>query len=128
MLIIILPLPVMAQSTFLNQGAKEYHFIDRLEIKQQTNTHLNFSTLKPYSRKAIVREAEFLDSARMGYTDSTGLDKYSAWTDLNLTAVDEYNLRSLLMNNSEWVEGNKADFISKQPILKSFYKTKASFT
>ena len=126
MLIIILPLPVMAQSTFLNQGAKEYHFIDRLEIKQQTNTHLNFSTLKPYSRKAIVREAEFLDSARMGYTDSTGLDKYSAWTDLNLTAVDEYNLRSLLMNNSEWVEGNKADFISKQPILKSFYKTKAN--
>ncbi len=126
LLIIILPLPVMAQSTFLNQGAKEYHFIDRLEIKQQTNTHLNFSTLKPYSRKAIVREAEFLDSARMGYTDSTGLDKYSAWTDLNLTAVDEYNLRSLLMNNSEWVEGNKADFISKQPILKSFYKTKAN--
>ncbi len=126
MLIIILPLPVMAQSTFLNQGAKEYHFIDRLEIKQQTNTHLNFSTLKPYSRKAIVREAEFLDSARMGYTDSMGLDKYSAWTDLNLTAVDEYNLHSLLMNNSEWVEGSKEDFISKQPILKSFYKTKAN--
>ena len=126
MLIIILPLPVMAQSTFLNQGAKEYHFIDRLEIKQQTNTHLNFSTLKPYSRKAIVREAEFLDSARMGYTDSSGLDKYSAWTDLNLTAVDEYNLHSLLMNNSEWVQGNKEDFISKQPILKSFYKTKAN--
>lgn len=125
-LIIILPLPVIAQSTFLNQGAKEYHFIDRLEIKQQTNTHLNFSTLKPYSRKAIVREAEFLDSARMGYTDSSGLDKYSAWTDLNLTAVDEYNLRSLLMNNSEWVEGNKEDFISKQPILKNFYKTKAN--
>ncbi len=126
LLIIILPLPVMAQSTFLNQGAKEYHFIDRLEIKQQTNTHLNFSTLKPYSRKAIVRQAEFLDSARMGYTDSSGLDKYSEWTDLNLTAVDEYNLRSLLMNNSEWVEGNKEDFISKQPILKSFYKTKAN--
>ncbi|MBC7868025.1 MAG: hypothetical protein H7X88_10885, partial [Gloeobacteraceae cyanobacterium ES-bin-316] len=126
-LLFVFPLSTFAQSTYLNQGAKEYHFIDRLEIKQQTNTNLNFSTLKPYSRKAIIEEAEFLDSARMGYKDSTGLDMYRDWTDLNLSNVDEYNLRSLMMNNSEWVKGNTDDFVSKKPIFKSFYKTKANF-
>jgi Capsule assembly protein Wzi len=126
--VFIFPGIVTAQSTFLNQGAKEYHFVDRLEIKQQTNTNLNFSTLRPFNRKAIVRQAEFLDSARMGYADSiTGIDKYKEWTDLDLTPVDEYNLHSLLMNNSEWVTGLREDFQSKKPLLKSFYKTKPNF-
>jgi hypothetical protein len=127
LLVFVFPVTAAAQSTYLNQGAKEYHFIDRLEIKQQTNTDLNFSTLKPYNRKAIVRQAEFLDSARMGYKDSTGVDKYKNLTDLNLSSVDEYNLRSLLMNNSEWVSGNKADFASKKAWANTFYKTKSNF-
>ncbi len=124
--IFICPLTAAAQSTYLNQGDKQYHFIDRLEIKQQTNTDLNFSTLKPYNRKAIIQQAEFLDSARMGYKDSTGVDMYRQWTDLNLSDVDEYNMRSLLMNNSEWVTGNKEDFKSKKSIFNTFYKTKAN--
>lgn len=119
---------VFSQSAYLPQGAKEYDFIDRLEIKQQKNSDLNFSTLKPYNRRAIVRQAEYLDSARMGYSDSlTGKDKYREWTDLDLTSVDEYNLHSLLMNSSEWVAGPKDDFMSSKPILKSFYKTKVNF-
>jgi hypothetical protein len=125
LLILISPFYARTQSVYLNQGAKEYHFVDRLEIKQQTNTDLNFSTLRPYNRKAIVRQAEFLDSARMGYADSlTGIDKYKEWTDLGLTPIDEYNLRSLLMNNSEWVSGVRTDFVSKKPVWGSFYKTK----
>ncbi len=123
----VFPVAASGQSTYLNQGAKEYQFIDRLEIKQQTNTNLNFSTLKPFSRKAIIEQAEFLDSARLGYRDSTGVDKYRQWTDLNLTKVDEYNMRSLLMNNSEWVKGNRDDFASKKAIFNSFYKTKSNF-
>ena len=126
LLVFVCPLGAIAQTTYLNQGAKEYHFIDRLEIKQQTNTDLNFSTLRPFSRKAIIKQAEFLDSARMGYKDSMGVDRYREWSDLNLSAVDEYNLRSLYMNNSEWVTGSREDFKSKKPILKSFYKTKAN--
>src|SRR5687767_12575821 len=99
--VFLFPVFSLGQTTYLTQGSKEYQFVDRLEIKQQKNTDLNFSTLKPYSRKAIVRQAEYLDSARMGYTDSiTGEDKYKAWTDLNLTPVDEYNLQRLLMNNT----------------------------
>ncbi len=100
---------VSAQSTLLPQGSKEYHFIDRLEIKHQQNTDLNFSTIKPYNRKAIVRQAEFLDSAG-----------------LHLSKVDRYNLNSLLMNNSEWVTKSNDDLISKKPILKRFYKTPAN--
>ncbi len=126
LLVFICPISATAQSTYLSQGAKEYRFIERLEIKQQTNTDLNFSTLKPYSRKYIVRETEFLDSARMGYRDSLGVDKYKMWTDLDLTPVDEYNLRSLLMNNSEWVTVPREDFLSKKPLLGSLYKTKAN--
>ena len=127
LLVFILPMSAAAQSTYLNQGSKEAQFIDRLEIKQQTNTDLNFSTLRPFNRKFIVREATFLDSARMGYRDSTGIDKYREWTDLDLSDVDEYNLQSLLMNNSEWVTTPKENFMSSKPILKSFYKTKANF-
>ena len=117
---------VKAQSTFLNQGDKSTRFIERLEIKQQRNTNLNFSTVKPFSRRDIVKEVEFLDSARMGYTDSTGVDKFAEWTDLDLSAVDEYNMRSLLMNNSEWVTSARDDFQSQKPLLKAFYKTQAN--
>jgi hypothetical protein len=122
----VLPVFSFAQSTYLMQGSKEYQFIDRLEIKQGVNTDLNFSTLKPYSRKAIVSQAEYQDSARMGYTDSLGQDRYKPWTDLNLTSIDKYNLHSLLMNNTEWVTGPREDFSSTKPILKSFYKTKVN--
>lgn len=125
LLVFICPVLASAQSTYLSQGAKEQHFIDRLQIKQRTNTHLNFSALRPLNRRAIVKEAEFLDSARMGYADSlTGIDKYREWTDMGLTPVDEYNLRSLLMNNSEWVSVPRTDFDSKKKLLNSFYKTK----
>jgi hypothetical protein len=75
LLVFIFPVTALAQSTYLPQGDKGYHFVDRLEIKQQTNTDLNFSTLKPFNRKYIVREVEFLDSARLGYKDSAGMDK-----------------------------------------------------
>jgi hypothetical protein len=125
--IFICPVFATAQSTYLNPGSKDIHFVERLEIKQQTNTDLNFSTLRPFNRKAIVRQAEFLDSARLGYADSTGVDKYKEWTDLDLTPVDEYNLHSFLMNNTEWVTGPREDFMSRKPILKSFYKTKTNF-
>ena len=124
--VFVCPVAGFAQTTYLEEGAKETRFVERLEIKQRTNTNLNFSTLKPLSRKAIVLQAEFLDSARMGYVDSVGADKYRDWTDLNLSAVDEYNLQSLLMNNSEWVTTSKESFKSAKPIFKSFYKTQAN--
>ncbi len=124
--VFIFPLIAGAQSTNLERNTVDNQFADRIEIKQQKNTDLNFSSIQPLSRKKIVREIEFLDSARMGYPDSTGMDKYKEWTDLSLSKVDEYNLRHLLMNNSEWVSGSREDFASKKPMLGYFYKTKAN--
>ena len=108
LIVFICPVTAFSQSTYLMQGTKEYHFIDRLEIKQQKNTDLNFSSLKPFNRKAIVEQAQLIDSARTA----------------RLTKVDEYNLQSLYMNNSEWVTRPADYFKSKRPVLKTFYKTK----
>lgn len=104
----IFPASAFAQSTYLNQGAKEYHFLERLEIKQQRNELLNFSSLKPFNRKYIVAQAELADSVVR-------------------SEADRYNLQSLLMANSEWVKGGQESFQSKKPFLHTFYKTKANF-
>lgn len=118
--VFICPFFAKAQSTFLPQGDKGYQLIDRLEIKQQTNTDLNFSTIKPYNRRYIVAEVEFLDSIRrLPPTDSNH-------SSLKLTAVDEYNLARFYMNNTEWVTGSKNNFASKKPLLKAFYKTQTN--
>ncbi len=122
--VFVCPFIATAQSTYLSQGDKGYQFVDRLEIKQQTNTDLNYSTLKPFSRRFIVKQAEYIDSLRkvgmQSGTDSNGR-VYP-----NLTKIDEYNLNSFLMNNTEWVSGSKESFMSRQPILKSLYKTKTN--
>ena len=114
------PAFINAQTTYLQKGAKENTLIDRLEIKFGNNTDLNFSGKRPYSRRNIVREAEYIDSAFGSNSASSNPDL----SGINLTSVDKYNLHSLLMNNSEWVTGDKESFLSKKPILKSFYVTK----
>jgi hypothetical protein len=128
LLFFICPAVATAQSTFITPGSKDVHFVDRLEIKQQRNTHLNFSSIRPFNRKYIVEQVEFIDSARLGYADSaTHKDKYFEWNSQALTDLDEYNMTSFLMNNSEWVTGPKKEFLSKRAFLKTFYKTKPNF-
>jgi hypothetical protein len=128
LLVFICPFIINAQTTYLPEGSKEYQFIDRFEIKQGNSTNLNYSTIKPYSRRAIVREAEYLDSVQLSDSNSlNGTDTKKEGTGLNLTKIDEYNLHSILMNNSEWVKGSKESFLSKKPFLKNFYVTKPNF-
>ncbi|MEO7960830.1 MAG: hypothetical protein ABIR19_04735 [Ginsengibacter sp.] len=125
LLVFIFPLFLNAQTTYLPEGAKEYQFIDRLAIKQGNFTDLNYSTIKPYSRKAVVAEAEYFDSVSQENAGaSMQVENHSKLAGLNLTPIDEYNLNGILMNNSEWVTGSKESFLSKKPILKSFYTTK----
>ncbi|MEO6949702.1 MAG: capsule assembly Wzi family protein [Ginsengibacter sp.] len=112
------PVFIIAQTTYLPDWSKEYKLVNRLEIKFGNNTDINFSGIKPYSRRDIVREAEFIDSAFGGNATNPRV------SGVYLTDVDKYNLHSLLMNNSEWVSGEKESFLSKKPILKSFYITK----
>jgi hypothetical protein len=116
--ILLLPVAGSAQSSFLPQGSRFDHFLDRMEILQQTSPDLNFNSDRPISRKWAVRIAEMADSLHESFPYD---DLY------HLTAVDRANLFSLLMNNAEWVSGSKEGFISKRPWFKTFYKQKANF-
>ncbi len=124
LLVFVCPYLINAQTTYLPEGSKEYQFIDRLEIKQGQNTNYNYATLKPYSRRSLVQEAEYLDSARLSYSNSLTGQDVQKWAGLNLTPIDIYNLHSILMDNAEWVSGSKESFLSKKPVLKDFYVTK----
>src|SRR6266850_3862628 len=91
--LLMMPYSLAAQSTYLPQGQKHQAFLERIEIKMKTNSDLNVLTPKPISRRLAVRAAEYADSINRA---NPGL----------LSKIDEYNLRSLLMNNSEWVQGD----------------------
>jgi len=105
---------VSAQSTYLPPGSQSDQLLQRLEIRLQSNEALNLSTAKPFSRRLLVQVAESADSL------------YEAGR-LSLSEPDRYNLHSLLMNNSEWVSGNKRSFASKHPLWNAIYKTPANF-
>ena len=121
--VFLYPLFIFAQTTYIPEGSKAYDLIDRLEIKQEQNTNLNFSTLKPYSRRAVVHEAEYIDS--MNNVNAESLTGYSDENNAktNLTPIDKYNIHSLLMDNSEWVTGSKESFLSNKSICNTFYTT-----
>lgn len=110
--ILIVPVVAASQSTYLPQGHKHQQFLDRLEILLQRDPDLNAATAKPITRKIAVRIGEYADS----------LQRTSGNI---LSGADQYNLRSLYMNNPEWVNGEKTDFTSKRNLWNTFYTTKA---
>jgi hypothetical protein len=113
--IFLLPFHLCAQSTNLPQGSKHLHFLDRLEIMMQSNPDLNFSAMKPVSRKNAIKAAELADSLESRYP----YDYY-----YHFSKVDKYNFQSLQINNQEWSKADPAIFQSKKPLLGVFYKTK----
>jgi hypothetical protein len=112
------PAAASAQSSFLPQGSSYDHFLDRMQILQQTNPTLNFSSDRPFSRQIVVRMAEMADSLHKAYP----YDEF-----YHLSRVDQSTLYSLLLNNIEWVRANKDTFASKRPVLQTFYTEKANF-
>ncbi|MGN6421424.1 MAG: hypothetical protein ACTHMC_28175 [Pseudobacter sp.] len=111
--IAIFPLISYSQSTYLPQGNKHQPFLDRLEIRLQRNLQLNVESVKSLNRRTAVNVGEYADSL------------YKAGA-LELSKVDQYNLQSLLMNNSEWVQGDKSSFLSRKSVWNTFYKTQAN--
>jgi len=107
LLFLMIPFIGSSQTTYIPFGAKENSLIERLEIKFGTDSVLNFSKTKPYSRNQMI--------SRIGRMDSS-----------LFTKVDEYNLRLAMMSNFEWAVGQRSDFLSKKPIWKSFYETPAN--
>lgn len=118
--IFICPAAAAAQTTFIQQGDKAYQLLERMEIKAKTNSNFNFSNLKYFSRRLMMQEAMAADSLNK----TRSADEKSA---AKLTAIDEHNLHSFFMNNTEWYSGNKERFNSRLPVVKTFYKTKANF-
>ena len=123
LLFFVCPLFTAGQTTFLQQGDKAYQFIDRMEIKGKDNTGLNFSGIKPFSRKAVVEEMNLFDSARMDYQGNVP-ERFKPWAGIRFTPIDEYNYNSFRMNNTEWATGDRSSFNSRKPIFNTFYTTK----
>ncbi|WP_207495459.1 capsule assembly Wzi family protein [Aridibaculum aurantiacum] len=113
-LLFLLPVGLLAQSSYLLPGTKDYILVDRLEIKS-ANQNLNYSTIKPYNRRQVVAEVEKLDSLYQ-------LNHHNA---PNLTPIDRYNMERFLMNNSEWSRPREA-FKSRKPIFNTLYKNKGN--
>jgi hypothetical protein len=106
---LLISIPVFSQTTYLPQGAKENILIERLEIKAQTDSILNFSKTRPYSRRQVIPEVNRLDSIAA------------------LSPVDQYNLYTANLSNLEWAIGDRTQFASKKTFWKNFYKTPATF-
>jgi hypothetical protein len=115
---LVFPTLCFSQSTLLPQQSKHRRLLERLEMLMQDNNVLNVSTFKPMSRQAAANIANMADSLHTAFP----YDVYR-----RLSAIDHYNLRSLLMNNSEWAKGDQSSFKSKKPLWNTFYKTQADF-
>ncbi|MGE5520701.1 MAG: hypothetical protein ACM3VS_12290, partial [Candidatus Dadabacteria bacterium] len=109
LLLLVVPFSVHSQTTYIPIQAKENILIDRLEIKAQTDSILNFSKTRPYSRMLFIPEIQQIDST------------------VSLSRVDEYNLRNAVLNNIEYANGETSGYLSLKPFLKSFYITPANF-
>ena len=108
---ILLPFSAFSQTTYFPQGDKASILIERLEIKRKTDSALNFSKTRPYSRMAVLTNIKNF---------TTGANA------MKLSKVDKYNLNSLLMNNIEFAGGDWNRFKGKKPIAKRFYQTPAN--
>ena len=108
---ILLPVSVFSQTTYLPQGDKANILMERLEIKNRTDSFFNFSKTKPFSRKHTV-------NAVTHYLQQNGKA---------LSKVDAYNSQRVMMNNLEYLpEADRLQYASKKPILKNFYTSPAN--
>lgn len=128
--ILLLPSFGFAQSSYLPQGDKQNILLERLEIKAQRDTVLNFSKTRPFNRQKYVMNG--INSFLADSISTTGElhqeDKLLRRAARKaLSRVDEYNLRSIYLNNQEWLTPEqRASYLSKKPILKNFYTTPAN--
>jgi len=109
----LFPFSAISQTTYLPQGDKQNVLLERLEIKAGTDSVLNFSKTKYFSRNRYV---------------INGVKNYlQKMTETSLSKVDDYNLRSLYLNNTEWLNAEERElYKSKKPILKNFYTSTAN--
>src|SRR4051812_32388267 len=108
--LIIFPFICFSQTTYLPEGSREYILLERLEILSQKDSILNFSKIKPFSRKQFIPVIE--SYGRLQGSEAPSLSK-----------VDMANISSALAKNNEWVEEQQS---SRKTFLKRFYRTPAN--
>ncbi|MCC6289827.1 MAG: hypothetical protein IT249_18265 [Chitinophagaceae bacterium] len=111
---LLLSIAAFSQSDRISLGNKQYQLLDRLDIKLQNDSVLSFSAIKPYNRKVYTERVEYIDS----------LDKADVISD-QLSDIDRYNIRSVLMNNAEWTKQFGDSFRVSKPIWNTFFRTPA---
>src|SRR5262245_40498046 len=89
LLLIFCPILTAVQTTYLPQSDKQNILLERMEIKAGTDSVFNFSKTKPFSR------GQFMPKMMDTWYQNSG----------SLSKVDRYNLRSMMMNNMEYVIG-----------------------
>jgi len=126
----LFPLISFGQTTYIPLGSEEYILLERMEIKMQKDSVLNFSKTKPFSREAVIPTVEkyyglanFISRAGeipVGWSgDSVALaSKFSR--------VDIYNMRRAIINSLEWKADSSSSYQSKRPWGKTFYQTPGS--
>lgn len=111
LLLILLPISVFSQSTYLPQGDKAYLLLDRMEIKSGGDSFFTYSRTRPFSRRHTV-------SAVTHYLQAFGT---------GLSKVDAYNAQRVFVNNPEFLPaGQRSQYASRKPMLKKFYTTPGS--
>ena len=114
LLVFLSPFVAASQSTYLPQGDKQAILLERLEIKAQSDSVLNFSKIRPFNR------GKYVINGVKSYLENNGEEA--------LSGVDRYNLRSLFQNNTEWLtDEERAQYASKKPIWKKLYTSPANF-
>src|SRR6476661_3907247 len=62
----LFPLISFGQTTYIPLGSEEYILLDRMEIKMQKDSALNFSKTKPFSRRSVIPTIEkYYDAASL---------------------------------------------------------------
>ncbi|OQY95908.1 MAG: hypothetical protein B6D37_03900 [Sphingobacteriales bacterium UTBCD1] len=128
--LILFPAACFSQTTYLSKDDKAYILLERLEIKAQSDSVLNFSKTKPFSRKTDIPVLEKYFTAGQ-LVHSAGeipvtADERTRMIDevgASLSKVDLYNAQQVLMGNAEWTG---LRFSSKKPIAKRFYTSPAN--
>lgn len=113
LLLAYFPLQVFSQTTYLPEGARENVLLERMEIRAQTDSILNFSKTKPFSRKHLMETL---------WPRPLPSNAYSS------DPVTRYNEERAISNNLEYLpDSARANYVSRKDFLHSFYKTPANF-
>ncbi len=89
--LLLVPFVSTAQSSYIEQGSKDYILLERLEIKTRTEG-LNSSYIKPFNRKLVTAEVEMLDSLQRNKNRVAAV----------ITDIDRYNISRFLMAGKEY--------------------------